>query len=183
LTGSQGDDLINGGKGNDVALMGAGDDTFVWNSGDGSDTVEGQDGNDTMIFNGNGQDEKMDLSANGPRLRLTRDLGNVTMDTDGIERVDVNALGGADTITVNDLTGTAVNEVNVDLTGTLNGTTGDGGIDSVIINGTSGDDGISVAGAAATGISVVGLAARVNVVHSDPTDKVNVSALAGDDAV
>jgi hypothetical protein len=44
------------------------------------------------------------LSAHGQRLRLFRDVGSVTMDTDGVERVDVNALGGADTITVNDLT-------------------------------------------------------------------------------
>ena len=80
--------------------MGAGDDTFVWDPGDGSDTVEGQDGNDTMLFNGANIGEKIDLSANGDRLRFTRDVANITMDTDGVERVDFNALGGADTITV-----------------------------------------------------------------------------------
>ena len=88
--------------------MGAGDDTFVWNPGDGSDTVEGQGGNDTMQFNGSNVNENIDLSANGSRLRLFRDVGNVTMDVNGVEQVNVNALGGADTITVNDLTGTDV---------------------------------------------------------------------------
>ena len=90
--------------------MGAGDDTFVWNPGDGSDIVEGQDGNDTMQFNGANIDENIDLSANGSRLRLTRDVGNVTMDVNGVEKVNFNALGGADTITVNDLSGTDVTE-------------------------------------------------------------------------
>ena len=44
------------------------------------------------------------------------------MDTHGVEQVDFNALGGADTVTVNDLTGTDVKNVNVDLAGTLGGT-------------------------------------------------------------
>ena len=48
------------------------------------------------------------------------------MDTAGVERVDFNALGGADLVNVNDLTGTDVSDVSVDLAGTLGGATGDG---------------------------------------------------------
>ena len=40
------------------------------------------------------------------------------MDVNGVEEVNFNALGGADTITVNDLTGTGVTGVNIDLAGT-----------------------------------------------------------------
>jgi hypothetical protein len=98
-----------------VALLGAGDDTFIWNPGDASDTVEGQAGTDTLQFNGANIDEKIDISANGSRARLTRDVGNVTMDLNGVEHIEVNARGGADTITVNDLTGTDVNQVAIDL--------------------------------------------------------------------
>ena len=86
--------------------MGDGGDTFVWNPGDGSDTVDGQAGSDTMVFNGSDAAENIDISANGSRVRFTRDVGNVTMDLDGVETIDLNALGGADTITVNDLTAT-----------------------------------------------------------------------------
>ena len=68
-----------------------------------------------MLFNGANISEKFDLSANGTRLRFTRDIGTITMDTAGVETVDVKALGGADTITVNDLAGTDVNRVNADL--------------------------------------------------------------------
>ena len=85
LIGSEGNDLVNGGRGNDAALMGAGDDTFVWNPGDGSDTVEGQAGTDTMLFNGANVDEKIDISANGSRVRFTRDVANITMDLNGVE--------------------------------------------------------------------------------------------------
>ena len=179
LLGGDGDDFIDGNGGSDTAILGAGDDTFQWDPGDGSDVVEGQDGQDKMIFNGANINESIDLSANGSRLRLFRAQGNVTMDTDGVEQVDVNALGGADTITLNDLTGTAVTEVNVD----LGGSPGDGEIDSVIVNGTSDNDAISVSGDAASGVSVIGLAAQINVLHSDATDKLMIQALAGDDAV
>ena len=48
-------------------------------------------------------------------LRLTRDVGNVTMDLNGVEHIQLNALGGADTVTVNDLTGTGVTQVAIDL--------------------------------------------------------------------
>ncbi len=108
LLGGDGNDVITGGRGNDVAMMGAGDDTFVWNPGDGSDIVEGQAGHDTMLFNGSNADEVIDLSANGSRLRFFRNVGNIVMDVNGTEQVDFNALGGADTITVNDLSGTDV---------------------------------------------------------------------------
>ena len=78
LIGGDGNDLIIGGRGNDTALLGAGDDTFVWNPGDGSDIVEGQDGIDTLQFNGANINENIDISANGGRVRFTRDVANIT---------------------------------------------------------------------------------------------------------
>ena len=49
------------------------------------------------------------------RVRLFRDVGTITMDLNGVENIQFSALGGADTITVNDLTGTDVKQVNIDL--------------------------------------------------------------------
>src|SRR5581483_2530398 len=105
MFGSEGDDLVNGGDGDDVAFMGNGDDTFVWNPGDDNDTLEGQAGFDTMLFNGANISENIDISANGTRLRFFRDVASVIVDADGVERVNFNAVGGTDTITVNDLSG------------------------------------------------------------------------------
>ena len=58
------------------------------------------DGTDTLLFNGANIAEKIDISANGSRTRLFRDVGNVTMDLGGIEHIQLNMLGGADTVTV-----------------------------------------------------------------------------------
>jgi Ca2+-binding RTX toxin-like protein len=183
LTGSAGNDTIIGGTGSDIAFMGDGDDTFVWNPGDGSDTVEGQGGVDTLQFNGSNANENIDLSANGSRLRLFRDVGNVTMDVDGVEQVNVVALGGADTITVHDLTGTAVTAVNIDLASPPGSGTGDGQADSVIVEGTSGADTITAAGDA-TGVAVTGLAAQVNIKGAEAAnDRLTINSLAGDDAI
>jgi Ca2+-binding RTX toxin-like protein len=179
LFGGDGNDVINGGKGADVAFMGAGDDTFIWNPGDGSDIVEGQTGTDTMVFNGSSQNEKMDLSANGTRLRFTRDVGGIVMDVNGVETVNVNALGGADTISVHDLTTTDVKTVNVDLSV---GGKPDGAVDNVIVDGTNDDDALKVIGSAGSA-TVTGAAATVNVSGADPTDTLAVNGLGGDDAI
>jgi Ca2+-binding RTX toxin-like protein len=179
--GSEGDDLINGGDGNDVALMGAGDDTFVWNPGDDNDTLEGQDGFDSMLFNGANVAEQISIFANGGRVIFFRDIANVTMDLNDVEGIDFNALGGADTITVNDLTGTDVVEVNLNLAAF--GGAGDGQPDTVIVQGTSEDDVILAVGDAA-GSAVLGLAAQINITGAEAAnDRLTVNALAGDDVV
>ena len=181
-TGSAGNDLVNGGRGNDTAFLGAGDDTFVWNPGDGSDTVEGQAGNDTMLFNGANVSENIDLSANGNRLRFFRDVANITMDTAGVEQVDFNALGGSDTITVNDLTGTGVDKVDLDL-GATPGGAGDGQPDHVIVNATDEADVLTLTGGNGAA-SVTGLAAAVNVTGAEPAnDTLTIDARDGADVV
>jgi Ca2+-binding RTX toxin-like protein len=183
LRGGDGRDSIDGNRGADVGLLGEGADTFVWDPGDGSDVVEGQDGRDTMVFNGAPIAEQFDLSANGHRLRFFRTQGTITMDTRGVERVDVTALGGADTVTVNDLTGTDVSSVNVDLAGTLGGATGDGQPDRVVVNATNGNDTIDVSGDAG-GVKVSGLAATIGILHSEAaSDRLEINTLAGTDRV
>src|SRR5207247_923631 len=183
LVGEDGNDTVDGNGGNDFASLGAGDDTFVWDPGDGSDTIEGEAGRDTMRFNGAGAAEKIDLSANGNRLRFFRDVATITMDTAGVEQVDFNALGGADTVTVNDLSGTDVDSVNIDLAGTLGGGTGDGVADNVIVKGTNGDDAIDVSGESRN-LTVSGLAATATILHADAAlDRLDVDTQAGTDTV
>jgi Ca2+-binding RTX toxin-like protein len=180
--GGDGRDLIDGGKGNDTAYLGGGSDTFRWDNGEGSDVVEGQDGRDTMVFNGNPGGENVTMSANGGRLTFFRVQGNVTMDTDEVEIVDDNPIGGQDSVTVNDLTGTDVVQTNVDLAGAFGGSVADGINDSVVVNGTERRDRITIAGNG-TGANVTGLATAVSVTHPDPTDTLSVNTLAGNDSV
>jgi Ca2+-binding RTX toxin-like protein len=182
LLGSEGDDLINGGDGDDLALMGAGDDTFVWNPGDDNDTLEGQDGFDTMLFNGANVAENITISANGGRALFTRDIANVVMDLNDVESIDFTARGGADTIVINDLSGTDVTEINLDLAATPGGA-GDGQADTVIINATNGDDVVLVVGENGS-VSVLGLAVQVNITGLEAAnDRIVINGLAGDDVV
>jgi Ca2+-binding RTX toxin-like protein len=180
--GGDGNDLVDGGKGNDTAYLGSGNDTFRWDNGEGSDVIEGQDGTDTMLFNGAAVAENATLSANGGRLTFFRVQGNVTMDTNDVEIVDDNTIGGADTVTVNDLTGTDVTQTNIDLAGAFGGNAGDSVADSVTINGTNGNDNIAVNGNG-SGADVTGLATAVSVKHADPIDTLSVNTLAGTDHV
>jgi Ca2+-binding RTX toxin-like protein len=183
LMGGDGNDFIDGNQGNDTALLGAGNDTFQWDPGDGSDVVEGGDGTDTLLFNGSAGAEKFVASANGQRVLFTRDLGNIVMDLNDVEVLELNALGGTDTVTVNDVTGTDVLEVNVNLSGTLGGTAGDDAADLVTVNATNGNDVVAVFGAG-TSASVVGLAAQVNVTGAEgANDSLVINTLGGNDSI
>jgi RTX calcium-binding nonapeptide repeat (4 copies) len=180
--GDNGNDTVDGGKGDDTAYLGGGNDTFLWDPGEGSDVIEGQNGSDTMLFNGAAANEDITLTANGERLTFFRDVGKVTMDTDDVETVDFNALGGTDHVTVNDLTGTDVTQTNVDLAGTMGGSAGDGAVDNLVVNGTDGDDTINIDGSRSS-VDVTGLATAVSVKHAEPTDSLSVNTFAGKDSV
>jgi hypothetical protein len=184
LSGGAGDDVIDGNAGADSAALGDGNDTFVWDAGDGSDTVEGQAGQDSLVFNGAAVAEKLDLSANGARALLVRDVGHIKMDLNGIESVDTNALGGADTVTVNDLSGTDVTQTDVALDGAPGSKTGDGAADSVVVNATDAADTVTITGDQQNGVTVSGLHAVVNVFGTDGSaDALAFNALGGDDTV
>jgi len=142
LIGGTGDDHLDGNIGADQAQLGAGDDHFQWDPGDGSDVVEGQNGDDTLDFNGSNAGEQIALTANGNRVLLTRNIAAINMDLDGIEHVNIRTLGSTDLTTVNDLTGTNVKTVDIDLN-TTNGD-GDGMPDTVVVNGTESRDNVGV---------------------------------------
>jgi len=177
ILGGDGNDFVDGQQGNDVGFLGTGDDTFQWDPGDGNDTIEGQDGTDKMLFNGSAISERMEVSANGGRVRFTRDIANIVMDLNDTELIDVKALGGADTVTVNDLSGTDLRTVTPDLGAN------DNAADNVITNATNGDDIVTVLGSGANA-SVLGLAVRTDVANAVAgTDRLTVNALAGSDVI
>src|SRR4029079_744261 len=143
LNGGGGDDLVDGNQGADTAFLGKGADTFQWDPGDGSDVVEGQGGQDALEFNGSNISENIEVSPNGPRVRFTRNIANIVMDLAGIERVNFRALGGADNVAVDDLAGTDVGLVDVDLNAGGGGG-GDGAIDAVTAFGTADADPVTL---------------------------------------
>jgi hypothetical protein len=181
--GGNGDDFVDGNGGADTAFLGRGDDVFVWDPGDASDIVEGDKGSDTLVFNGAAGSEIMAATADGGRVLFTRNLGTIVMNLDGVEEIDVRALGGADAVTVNDVGGTDLESVDVDLAAALGGSTGDGQADTVTVVATKGDDSIE-ADADGAAVEVSGLAASVRITHADPTsDTLVIDTLAGADDI
>jgi Ca2+-binding RTX toxin-like protein len=178
ILGGAGNDILDGNQGNDFILGGADDDTFVWDPGDGSDVIEGQGGNDTLVFHGSNINENIDISANGSRLRFTRNVANIVLDVDGVEVVNFYASGGADNVVVNNLTGTAVTQVNIDLAATGGG--GDAAVDVVSLNGTAGSDTFNIAANGAA-VEATGLGALVRVLNAESTnDVISINGVGGD---
>ncbi|MFI7065233.1 calcium-binding protein [Kribbella sp. NPDC050124] len=177
-----GNDFVDGNRGADTAFLGNGSDTFVWDPGDGSDVIEGGRGPDTMLFNGAAIAERFAATANGPRLRFTRDVGNIVMDTDNVERVKLNALGGADSVSIGDLRGTDVRELDIDLGAQINTSGGDSAVDAVTVTGTPGKDHIRVSGSGGD-VRVSGLSADVRLSDVEPADQLTVDTLTGNDRV
>ena len=108
------------------------------------------------------------------------DIANVTMDTVGLEEIDFAALADADVVTVNDLSGTDLPPLHVDLGGGAG--TGDGETDRIVLNGTDGDDTISVRGNAEA--VKTGVASSVVILNQDPAiDRLEINTLGGTDTV
>lgn len=181
LMGGPNGELLIGGQGNDTLLAGGGDDTLLWNPGDANDVIDGGSGFDTLDMNGANISENFEFSANGSRVRLTRNVAAVVLDIDGTEEVLLKTLGGADNVTINDLTGLDVTEVTLSLAGS--GGSGDAQFDTVFVTGTNGDD-VAVLSGSASGVAVVGLAAQVNIFGGEAAfDRVVVRTLGGDDVI
>ena len=101
IRGDAGDDRLRGGPGSDPQDGGTGADEFLWVPGDGSDVIEGGPDADSLDFDGSTGDEVMTIDR-GPTagsIHFFRNLGNITQDTTAVERVRVEALAGADTVT------------------------------------------------------------------------------------
>ncbi len=176
LRGGDGNDFVDGQQGNDSVFLGRGNDVAQWDPGDGSDKVEGGLGTDRLAFNGSAGNEVTEVAANGTRVRFTRNLGNIIMDVNDVETLENSLLGGADITTVRNLAGTDLKTVNVRLSGTPGGASGDGQADAVIVDGTSKKDTVKVA-VSGTRVDVTGLAVAVHVFSPEPADGLPVNGL------
>jgi Ca2+-binding RTX toxin-like protein len=182
LLGSVGNDVITGFGGNDDVRMRAGDDVFVWNAGDGNDRVEGQAGFDSLRFTASAASEFMEISANGTRARVVRSVDSVSMDLNGVERINMRALAGTDTIDILNLAGTGIQQVAIDLAGVVGGLAGDGTTDTVERFGSALSESMNVSLASGK-VSITGLSTQVTVSHADSMDHLALYALGGNDVI
>jgi Ca2+-binding RTX toxin-like protein len=181
MLGGTGNDTVDGNRGNDAVLLGSGNDVAAWHPGDGNDSVEGEAGSDRVEFTTSNIGELIDVSSNGERVRLTRNVGTVAMDFDDVEELALRVLAGEDTITVNPLTGTALGTVDVDLAAA--GGAGDAQKDTVITNGTDEADAVRVR-RSGTQTVVGGLGAETEIGGGEPAlDTLRIQTLGGNDSV
>jgi Ca2+-binding RTX toxin-like protein len=182
LLGGNGDDLVDGNIGADTARLGAGNDHFQWDPGDGSDVVDGQSGLDVQDFNGSNIGEDIAVSADANRhVRITRNIAAVSMDLANTEAFSLRTLGGADNVTINDLSGTPLKSATVDLSA-FDGT-GDNNADTVTLNGTAKADHVNLTREGDTAVEF-GLPTETFITGSEQAlDTVRLNTLAGDDDV
>jgi RTX calcium-binding nonapeptide repeat (4 copies) len=177
LLGGAGRDSIDGNKGADKADLGADDDSFRWDPGDASDVIEGRDGSDTLVFNGADVDEVFTLDADGHRAIFTRNVGNVRMDMDGVETLNLAMLRGFDNFNADDFLGnTAMRKANVDMSAPAGGP--DAESDSVNLIDTSA--GHITATATVGRIDVRGTALATSITGSKIPDSLQIGAEGAD---
>lgn len=165
LQGGAGDDTVDGNRGVDQAELGDGNDTFVWDPGDGSDLVGGRAGQDRLRFNGAPVDEVFTLEPDGPAALFKRNVGNIVMELNDVETVDVATLAGFDNVNVApDMSGTNVTHINVNLAGPFGGP--DGVSDGVSFIGTQNPDHIT-ATASGNVVEVAGLPVSATITGAE----------------
>ena len=126
LFGGDGNDSIDGNKGNDTALMGAGATCSSGIPATAATSSKARRAHDTMLFNGAGNRRPGRPVGERSRLQvLPQPRATSPWTPPASKQVDFKALDGADLVTVNDLAGTDVDDVNLDLAGTPGGTTAD----------------------------------------------------------
>ena len=110
ISGNAGADWILGGPGDDTLNGDAGADVLIWSNGDGTDVVNGGADIDTVVVNGNttAGDAFTVSPGGGGRLTFARtNLVPFSLDIGTAEALTIDGIGGADAVTINDLTGVA----------------------------------------------------------------------------
>jgi hypothetical protein len=141
--------------------------------------LNGSGGVDTLHLAGSSGPDLIGVEPDGALLHTA--VGLSELDSDDIEIVRVNALGGTDLATLRDLAGTDVTQVTLDL-GSPAGAAADGAVDVVNVNGRDATDSMAVSGGA-SGIAVSGLSAVTSIVAPDAADALFVNGLGGPDTI
>lgn len=183
ILGGAGDDRLYGGDGLDRLVLGPGDDSTSWGPGDGEEEILGGDGHDTLRVGGTSAADDVELD------RVVRDgVDDVAITQSaaesllvrGFESVGLQPEAGADTVTTENLRGTALGEVVVDLV--RSGGAAETDPDLVVVRGTPGGDRFEAAGDG-DAVEVRGAGPRVVADTLRPEDRIRVEGGSGSDQV
>ena len=196
IQGGDGNDVITDGNGSaselegedgdDTIIANGGDDNIVYGAGEGHDLIDGGSGTDQLTVDGTNQGGSWTLSAlsNGDAILVqnTADAAHQNdnnADLKNVEHIlfatagdgDENVKPNSDHITVDDMTGTAVNLVTIDLAG-KNPNASDGQVDTINLMANASE---KVTVSLVHGeLVITGLAAKVVIEHFDANDVINI---------
>jgi Ca2+-binding RTX toxin-like protein len=112
LAGGAGADVLVGLHGDDLLDGGAGADRFVWNAGDGADRIIGGADADTAEINSTDDDDSFGVAASGGDVLFSSaDPASTPIGISEVETISVSGGGGADLLTVGDLSATTVTKL------------------------------------------------------------------------
>lgn len=182
IHGGPGNDSIVGRQGSDTLFGDEGVDTIIWNPGDGSDVIDGGTGADQLVFNGANVAEIFTLRAIGTHFSLLRNVGNIIMDVQGVEHLDLSALGGTDSFAITDLSATELRSIHLSLATSPGGQIGDGAIDRVEFLGSDKNDDLRLV-ATAAGVQLRGIGPTLDVTGFENGDPFEIDGGPGLDNV
>lgn len=143
LDGQQGNDTLNGQSGNDVLLGGENDDTFVLDTnGGGVDSANGGLGLNLIQVIGTGLADTLTVSSTGSVLSISNGVGTIAA-TANIQNALIDARGGNDTVTVNNIATVGFVVLNIqggDGNDVLNASTAGSGAVRLRLTGDAGND-------------------------------------------
>ena len=103
LTGGVDDDELRGQGGIDTLRGGDGNDRLIWSVGDGSDQMDGGDADDIVQINGGSTKDNLIVSQSDGDMRISDDKYHVDLNDGSVERVELNAGSGNDSVMVTGL--------------------------------------------------------------------------------
>jgi Ca2+-binding RTX toxin-like protein len=140
IYGNEGSDMITGGSGLDNLYGHGGPDVFYWTWGDGQDSIiNGGSGSDTLVIiaDDDGEDIVVSRNASDIVITWTSESPELALTGVSIEGLDINLASGSDTFTLEDILGSGVTRIDLDL-GDYE--TNDSVADTVLLKGSSGND-------------------------------------------
>jgi hypothetical protein len=148
LHGGQGNDQFEAGTGSSQMFGDNGNDVFTWHAGDGPITLDGQAGTNILEVDGSGNADSF-TGGTGAGGHLSIQANGTAIDAASIAELNLETGGGADTATFNDLSGTSLQAVAVNLFSEAS--TPDGALDTFTLNGASGPKTVNINEAQASG--------------------------------
>jgi Ca2+-binding RTX toxin-like protein len=184
LRGDAGDDLVRGFRGDDSIQLGDGNDRYLWLAGDGSAVIDGGAGIDVVEMQlGTTIADPITIEAQADRAVLLHPAANARLETIAVEHAEITLGAGSNEVTVRNLAGTAMQQVQVTLDAPGGPILPGKFDDQVTAHGTDAADAVALAQVGGA-VEVLGLPTTLRVVGGEADrDLLTIDTGLGDDSI